>query len=90
MIARDDVPAGPIWHKKTIVLPDAPNEPQTLYYRDVQECAKFLFEHPSFVGDVDYAPAEVYEDGGPNGRTRVFHEMYTGDDWINAQVSKLE
>lgn len=85
MIARDEVPAGPIWHKKTITLPDAPDEPQILYYRDIKECSAFLLSHPKFVGDIHYAPGKVYE--GPGEGNRVYHEMWTADDWIDAQVN---
>ncbi|KAF8326296.1 uncharacterized protein EI90DRAFT_2868868, partial [Cantharellus anzutake] len=42
------MPTGPDWFKTEITLLDAPTEPQTFFYRDIIDCAKFLYSNPSF------------------------------------------
>jgi len=50
MFARiqQHMPHGPAWKSSTVTLPDAPNEPQIFFYRDIIECVKFLFGNPKF------------------------------------------
>lgn len=79
------MPGGPDWKRTIITLPEAPDEPQTLYYRDIAECVAFLFGNPTFSGDMTYRPGQVYENEGKT--SRVFHEMWSGDAWKEAQVS---
>ncbi|KAG9023690.1 hypothetical protein FS837_005658, partial [Tulasnella sp. UAMH 9824] len=83
IIAHSDMPSGPAWHRETIMLDEAPEEPQELYYRYPDECADFLFGNPTFRGDMQFVPGKVFEVRG--GFNRVFHEMWTGDAWIRAQ-----
>lgn len=73
---------GPEWHESKLTLPDAPNEPQTLYSRNIIECAHFLFENPTFAGSMDYAHRRVTDEKGK----QIYNEMATGDDWKEIQV----
>jgi len=86
MFARiqQHMPHGPAWKSSTVTLPDAPNEPQIFFYRDIIECVKFLFGNPKFRDSMVYEPYELYEE---DGKTRVYHEMYTGKCWNELQVS---
>lgn len=81
------MPQGPAWKSSTVTLPDAPNEPQLFFYRDILECIKFLFGNPGFANQMDYEPYEVYE---ADSETRVYHEMCTGKIWNELQVSNLQ
>jgi hypothetical protein len=47
-IIETNLPQGPQWEKTTVTLEDAPNEPQTLYYRNIEACALFLAGNPTF------------------------------------------
>ncbi|KAG8964982.1 hypothetical protein FRC05_003509 [Tulasnella sp. 425] len=85
MITHSDMPSGPAWHRQTITLDEAPDEPQELYYQYPDECANFLFGNPTFRGDMHFTPGKVFE--GQGEFNRVFHEMWTGDAWIRAQNS---
>lgn len=78
------MPQAPEWMSTVITLPDAPLEPQTLQYRDIVECTRFLFSNPTFKGEMVYQPVEVFEDD-PRLR-RVFHEPNTGKLWNESQV----
>jgi hypothetical protein len=86
MFARiqQHMPQGPTWNSSTVTLPDALNEPQIFFYRDIIECIKILFGNPKFQESMVYEPYEVYEE---DGETRVYHEMYTGKYWNELQVS---
>lgn len=77
------MPGGPPWMSTTITLDDAPNEPQTLLYRDPVACAEFLFQNPEFSECMDFEPKHVFE---ADGTTRVYHEMCTGDEYHRQQV----
>lgn len=78
-----EMEGGPDWKSEVITLPDAPEEPQTLYYRDPDECAAYLFGNPAFSDVMDYGPCEVYEQ---EDDVRVYHEMSTGELWAQQQV----
>jgi hypothetical protein len=77
------MPGGPPWMSAEIVLKDAPNEPQTLFYRDPVECADILFQNPTFKDCMDFAPRRVYE---ADGTTRLYHEMASAEGWHEEQV----
>lgn len=77
------MPEGPEWQVGEVTLLDAPNEPQQYFYRDPIACAEFLMNNPTFDGHMDFEPSEIYE---ADGKTRVYHEMATGDVWNNLQV----
>ena len=74
---------APKWKAKEIVLDDAPEEPQTLFYQDIAECCDHLQGNPSFSEVWDTAPKKVkYSDSG----TRVYHDPSTADLWWSYQV----
>ncbi|KAF9513021.1 hypothetical protein BS47DRAFT_1269347, partial [Hydnum rufescens UP504] len=50
------MPRGPAWKTETVILDNAPDEPQTLHYRDVVECAEHLFSNPTFSEGMLYEP----------------------------------
>lgn len=75
--------APPKWQSKSIVLPEAPEEENTVWFRSLPEVADWLFANPMFEGELGYRAQEIYE---ADGRTRIYHEMWTGDDWRAYQV----
>lgn len=81
-----EMPKGPPWLSKQITLPDAPDEPQTFYYRDPVQLSAFLLGNPTFASLMQYEPMEVFKIGTDS---RVFHEMWTGKRWNELQVSWL-
>ncbi|KAF9502783.1 hypothetical protein BS47DRAFT_1258917, partial [Hydnum rufescens UP504] len=66
------MPRGPGWKTATITLEDAPAEPQTLYYRDIIDCAEYLIGNPTFNEFMMYEPIRVFE---ADGKTHIYHEM---------------
>lgn len=86
IIESDAIPSPPKWKSATIRLPEIPDEPQTLIYRDINEVVDFLFGNPTFAGEMDYIPKQVFEE---DGKTRVYHEFSTGSAWWDAQVSTI-
>lgn len=54
------------------------------YYRDALECVKALFGAPEFASDLIFRPVRHYADEGR--KTRVYHDMHTGDWWWSMQV----
>ncbi|KAF8325082.1 uncharacterized protein EI90DRAFT_2933135, partial [Cantharellus anzutake] len=79
-----EMPGPPSWTSEIVTLDEAPDEPQTLYWRNPVECAHFLFQNPDFDGSMAYAPSRVYDQHG----TRVYTEMTTTEEWHLQQVSK--
>lgn len=77
------MPAPPKWKSAKIVLSEIPDQPQTLYYRDLNEAIDYLFGNPSYSKTMDYVPRRIFEANGD----RVYHEFCTGDGWWEAQVS---
>lgn len=86
-IVEDEMPAGvPCeWFETEVALPSAPNDPQTLFYRDIAGVARFLSENPSFQGELDFEPEEVLKSDG----SRVYFEMSSRSIWSNHQVCLL-
>jgi len=80
------MPRGPAWKTELIILDDAPNEPQTLHYRDVVECAEYLLANPTFSEGMLFEPMRLFE---ADGITRFYHEMNTGEVWNELQVRSL-
>lgn len=66
----------------TVTLEEAPNEPQTLFYRDINQCIDWLMGNPAFSGKMAYAPVQIYQSDG----SRVYHEMNTGTAWWDLQA----
>src|SRR6266849_4574052 len=77
-----EMPGGPEWHSHHVNLHDAPEEPQILYYRNIIECAEFLFQSPEFEGHMDFSPHHAYDEN----EDAIYHEMNTGEDWHEIQV----
>ena len=78
------MPQGPEWKSDTIILNDAPDEPQEFFYRDIAECAAFLMGNPTYGKCFDFAPSKIFE---YDGKTRIYNEMATGEIWNELQVS---
>jgi hypothetical protein len=76
---------GPAWHTEDIMLPDAPRDKITLFYRNLEECADLQFGRPWFVGRMDFGPQIVYS---ADGATRLYENPCMADDWNERQVSK--
>lgn len=85
---EERLPKGPKWQKTDMVLKDAPNDPQVLYFCNVDECALFLASNPAFQGDIDYEPKaiSVWNGGTDSEYIRIYNEMSTGDIWMEKQV----
>ena len=77
-----EMPGGPEWHARDVVLHDAPEEPQRFYYRNIIECARYLFQNQEFDGHMEFAPCRARNDDGDV----IYHEMNTGEDWHEIQV----
>src|SRR5260370_41914905 len=75
---------APMWKDKEITLDDAPDEPQILFYRDIEECCDHLQGNPSFSDAWDTAPKKVKYSGT---HTRIYHDPNTADLWWTYQVN---
>ncbi|KIJ47718.1 hypothetical protein M422DRAFT_163790 [Sphaerobolus stellatus SS14] len=73
------LPDGPAWHCQEVSLPEAPNEPQILFYQDPVECLQFLSQSPAFDGHQAYAPVKYFSN--EEFTNRVYGEINTGDAW---------
>ncbi|KAG8971131.1 hypothetical protein FRC05_011500 [Tulasnella sp. 425] len=82
LIESDMLPTPPRWRSAQIVLSELLDQPQTLYYHDINEAVDYLFGNPTFAESMDYAPCRIFEASGK----RVFHKFYTGDGWWDAQT----
>ncbi|KAF8509304.1 hypothetical protein BU17DRAFT_70477 [Hysterangium stoloniferum] len=78
--------AGPEWHSKEVVLPEAPNEPQILYYCDLVECLSYLEQNPAFEDAMNYEPILWYSNEELSDAGRVYGDIYTGDAWLELQT----
>ncbi|KAG8737646.1 hypothetical protein FRC10_007969 [Ceratobasidium sp. 414] len=76
----------PKWNAEDIVLPGAPHDKATLFYRKLDDCADFLFGRPQFAGMMTFAPEMHYD---LDETTRLYDNPWTADDWNERQVSKL-
>lgn len=74
---------GPEWKVDDIQMDETPGITLPLFYRDPVECAKALLANPTFMGNMDYAPDEIFNESG----TRVYHEVASGRIWNEMQVS---
>ncbi len=66
------MPGPPKWKSETITLPDAPTEPQTLYYQGIVGCAHYLFKQSNLEANMDYVPAEVTNPDKPNDHCKWY------------------
>ena len=67
---------APKWKAKEIILDDAPEEPQILFYRDLEECCDHIQGNPSFSDAWDTAPKKVKYYGT---ETCVYHDPSTAN-----------
>ncbi|KZV89152.1 hypothetical protein EXIGLDRAFT_618514, partial [Exidia glandulosa HHB12029] len=81
----ESLPGGPSWKAVEITLPEAPNEPQTLYYRDPVECLQFLAGNPALRGHMTFEAYETFTDAGM--KEQVYSEIMTGR--ICAELQRL-
>ncbi|KIO16733.1 hypothetical protein M407DRAFT_33606 [Tulasnella calospora MUT 4182] len=81
LLESEAMPAPPRWKSAKIILHEIPDQPQTLYYRDLNEAIDYLFGNPSFAKSMDYAPQRIFEASGQ----RVYHEFCSGDGWWEVQ-----
>jgi len=78
--------SGPRWRSEVITIPEAPDEPQVLFYRDPLECVRELLGNPVFKDSMGYQALEVFE---ADGETRVYNEMFTGRLWNETQARTI-
>ncbi|KAF8449495.1 hypothetical protein L210DRAFT_3609699 [Boletus edulis BED1] len=99
MKAIDQLPTGPEWSCELIrvhgnAVLDEPMgnveadgeddaEELELWLRDPVACVRELISNPTFKDDIAYTPEKVYAD--PQGQTRWYDEMWTGDWWWETQ-----
>ncbi|KAF8519076.1 hypothetical protein JB92DRAFT_2711452, partial [Gautieria morchelliformis] len=73
------IEAGPAWHVKEVILPEASNEPQILCYWDIVECLKYLEQNPPFDGFMNYEPVLWYSDEELSAASHVYGDINTGN-----------
>ncbi|KAG1866944.1 hypothetical protein C8R48DRAFT_599934 [Suillus tomentosus] len=87
----DKLPTGPGWTCEIVTSTGdrvgGDRKPLTeqheLWRRDPVECVRDLIGNPAFKDYLSYVPEQVFAD--PQGKTRVYDEMWTGDWWWNMQ-----
>jgi len=87
---------GPRWHYRDITITgdqtdehgEVLTESVELWFRNPVECISELIGNPAFDGSISYVPERVYAD--PEGRNRIYDEMWTGDWWWDTQVRSIE
>ena len=69
------------------MLKDAPNDPQALYFHDIDECVLSLASNPAFQGKIDYEPKAIFT-GNEMGSQyiQIYNEMSMGNIWMQKQV----
>ncbi|KAG9084396.1 hypothetical protein FS749_005263 [Ceratobasidium sp. UAMH 11750] len=73
---------GPKWNAEDIILPGAPHDKATLFYRKLDECGDFMFGRPQFAGKMTFAPEMHYD---LDETTRLYDNPWTADDWNERQ-----
>ena len=71
----------PAFEHKEVVIGQ---ETLEFYCRSVLECIQSLFGDPQFAKDLVFAPERHYD--SHERKSRLYHEMYSGDWWWNTQV----
>lgn len=59
-------------------------ETYEIYFRDVLDCLRSLFDDPEFVPHLVFLPEHHYAE--PDHTTRLFYDMHTGRWWWGVQV----
>ncbi|KAG8707269.1 hypothetical protein FRC09_001928 [Ceratobasidium sp. 395] len=75
---------GPEWHAEDITLAGAEKDKETLFYRDIQACADFLFGRPYFAGKMAFAPEQLFD---ADDETRLYENPWTAEWWNKQQES---
>jgi hypothetical protein len=89
----NSLPGGTEWQKDIVTLfgnrhnryGKRPQEKLEVWFRDPVAIVKDLLRNPNFAELLVYEPRETYLD--ETLAERVYHEMWTGDWWMNIQVS---
>jgi len=77
----DQLPGGPPWLEKDVVMDEAPKEGKfKFYYRDPVACLAYLQANPGFRGHMNYVPVEQYAD--KEMTNRVYSEPHAAK-WIH-------
>lgn len=69
---------GPEWFEQDIQLPEAPNEPLTMYLRIIEDCADYLLGQPDLAGEVEFQPQVIFQ---PDDKTQVINDIFTAHRW---------
>ena len=80
-IIDETLPGRPRFNRHELVIG---NEVCEVYFRDVIECIKALFNDPSFAPYLVFAPEKHYTD--ETKTMRMYHDMHTGRWWWSTQV----
>lgn len=62
------------------------NEVVTLHARDILDCVEALYGDPDFAPFLIFKPERHYHVSAGHAKTRVYHDMHTGDWWWEVQV----
>ncbi|KAG9122038.1 hypothetical protein FRC07_001749, partial [Ceratobasidium sp. 392] len=74
---------GPEWKSEDITLSDTdPRDKATLFWRDLQDTADFMFGSPHFAGKMMYAPEIHYN---ADETARLYENPWTAEDWNKQQ-----
>ncbi|KAG8723018.1 hypothetical protein FRC09_005099 [Ceratobasidium sp. 395] len=74
---------GPEWHAEDILLPHAHKDDKvTLFFRDLEKCADFIFGRPWFAGKMSFGPERHYDE---DETTRLYDNPWTADYWNDRQ-----
>lgn len=65
-----------------ITIPEAPNEPQELWYRDILECIQYLLGY-SWGAKLSFKAKKLIS---KITNERFYNEMWTGKEWPKIQV----
>jgi hypothetical protein len=79
------LPGRPHFERHELVIG---NEVCEVYFRDVIECIKALFNDPSFTPYLMLVPEKHYTDETKS--KRMYHDMHTGRWWWSTQVRDFE
>lgn len=79
---KHDVPG---FLSATITLRDAPTEPQTFYFCDVQALVDWIFGRIDLADCMEYQPYKLFDPVSG----RLYSEMNTGDLWNEIHVSAV-
>ena len=66
---------------ETVILPEAPNEPQIFYYCNIIKCLKYLEQNPAFEGFMYYEPVLWFTDEQLTETSHIYGDIYTGQAW---------